>query len=156
MRTTAAQRGPIIGLIDEVSRLNGRLASIFAPSSDGSDLGRTERVVLNAVVEADHPPTVPQIGRALAYPRQLIQRAVNSLVAEGLMNTRTNPEHKRAPLLTATPAGLALKRRADKRAAIIAAELEADLDIGSVLAATAALNNIRRQVETYLRKDRSA
>jgi len=156
MRTTVARRGPIIGLIDEVSRLNGRLATIFAPSSAGIDLGRTERVVLNAVVEADHPPTVPQIGRALAYPRQLVQRAVNALAAEKLLKTSVNPEHKRAPLLTATAAGLALKRRADKRAATIAAELEAALDISSVLAATAALNNIRRQVEAHLRKDQSA
>ena len=118
-------RHPLVGLSDELIRLNGRLKSLFAEARRGAGLGDSEMGVLNAVVEADRAPTVPQIGRSFGQPRQLVQRAANSLMAAGLIEAVPNPDHKRAVLLCATDKGLTLKREVDGRADAKAAEVAA-------------------------------
>jgi DNA-binding MarR family transcriptional regulator len=144
-------RHPLVGLSDELIRLNGRLKALFAQARRRGGLGDSEMSVLNAVVEAERPPTVPQIGRSFGSPRQLIQRAANSLAEQGLIEIAPNPDHKRAVLLRATAEGLALKREIDAEADGIAAAASAGLDTATVRAATANLRTIRKQLETELR-----
>ena len=48
-------------------------------------------LVLSAVAGALSPPTVPQIGRSLGHPRQVIQRIADALVARGLIGFEDNP-----------------------------------------------------------------
>ncbi|MEZ5737536.1 MAG: helix-turn-helix domain-containing protein [Novosphingobium sp.] len=144
-------RHPLVGLVDEVTRLNGRLKSTFAPSRQGVNLGDSEIMVLNAVVEAERPPTVAQIGRSLGYPRQIIQRAANALRAAELIATAPNPDHKRAPLLEPTERGIALKREADAIADAIAEELCQAMDLDGVCDATRVLRTVRRELEARLR-----
>jgi DNA-binding MarR family transcriptional regulator len=144
-------RHPLVGLVDEISRLNGRLKSAFADTRRSVGLGESEMMVLNAVVEAGHAPTVPQIGRSLGHPRQLIQRAANALIAADLIETRANPDHKRAALLHATEQGIALKREADARGDALAQALSASLDLAGVESATTALRALRKQLEVGLR-----
>lgn len=144
-------RHPLVGLSDELIRLGGRMKATFAGARREEGLGDSEMSVLNAVVEADHPPTVPQIGRSFGQPRQLVQRAANSLMAAGLIEAAPNPDHKRAVLLRATERGTALKREIDARADAIAGEIGDGLDAELVREATAALNTIRKQLEARLR-----
>ena len=144
-------RHPLVGLSDELIRLNGRFKSLFAGARRSEGLGDSELAVLNAVVEADRPPTVPQIGRSFGQPRQLVQRAANSLIAAGLVESEPNPDHKRAVLLRPTARGLALKREIDARADAIAAEVGAGLDSRAIGAATTALRVVRKELETQLR-----
>src|SRR6516162_5686634 len=122
-------RHPLVGLSDELIRLGGRMKATFAGARREEGLGDSEMAVLNAVVEADRPPTVPQIGRSFGQPRQLVQRAANSLMAAGLIEAEPNPDHKRAVLLCATERGIALKREVDARADAIAAEIGKGVDI---------------------------
>jgi DNA-binding MarR family transcriptional regulator len=70
-------------------------------------------LVLSATFDSRVPPTVPQIGRNLGYARQLVQRVVNELVEEGLIQTVPNPHHKRAVLLEPTEEAHAIKRQAE-------------------------------------------
>jgi DNA-binding MarR family transcriptional regulator len=151
---------PMIGLVDSVSRVHGRLKSAFAQSristeTDGfsqlAELSDMEMVVLNAVTEAERPPTVPQIGRSLGHARQVIQRATNSLVAAGLVAMAENPDHKRAALLLTTPTGIKLKRAADKRGVEIADDLLQSVDPKLVAKATALLEQIKSQLESHER-----
>lgn len=144
-------RNALVGLVDEIARLNGRLKSTFAASRRAIGLGESEIMVLNAVVEAERAPTVAQIGRSLGHPRQLIQRAANALVASGLLETVPNPDHKRAALLRATARGTALKREADAIADTIGITLSAQIDMEAARVAARALRAIRRQLETSLR-----
>ena len=144
-------RHPLVGLSDELIRLNGRLKSLFHAPRREAGLGDSELGVLNAVVEAERAPTVPQIGRSFGQPRQLVQRAANSLIEAGLLEALPNPDHKRAVLLRATARGVALKREIDREADARAAELAGQMDAASIRAATAALGEIRRQLETQLR-----
>lgn len=144
-------RHPLVGLSDELIRLGGRMKATFAGSRREEGLGDSEMSVLNAVVEADRPPTVPQIGRSFGQPRQLVQRAANSLMAAGLIEAEANPDHKRAVLLRPTERGTALKREIDARADAIAAEIGEGVDADLIREATAALNTIRKQLEARLR-----
>ncbi|MFA7603612.1 MAG: MarR family transcriptional regulator [Novosphingobium sp.] len=140
-----------MGLSDELIRLNGRLKGLFAGVRRSEGLGDSELMVLNSVVEADRPPTVPQIGRSLGQPRQLVQRAANSLIEAGLIEAVPNPDHKRAVLLRATGQGVALKRGFDARADVIAEEIAGNLDADLVRQAADLLGTIRRELEARLR-----
>ena len=144
-------RHPLVGLSDELIRLNGRLKGMFAGARRSEGLGDSELTVLNAVVEADRAPTVPQIGRSLGQPRQIVQRAANSLIEAGLIEAEANPDHKRAVLLRATEQGVALKREIDARADAIAEEIAGSLDGDLVRRASALLHDIRKELEARLR-----
>ncbi|AOR76188.1 helix-turn-helix domain-containing protein [Novosphingobium resinovorum] len=142
-------RHPLVGLVDETIRLNGRLRSVFGEARAGCALNDSEHMVLTAVVEAQDAPTVAQIGRSMGHARQLVQRAANALRDAGLVETFENPAHKRAMLLRPTAKGAALKRQIDARADALAARLM--LDSEEVAAATAALRAVRRQIEAHFR-----
>lgn len=144
---------PLIGLIDTTSRLRGRLKSAFAASAADLGLSEMEVTVLNAVTGASTPPTVPQIGRALGHPRQVIQRAANALVEKGLIAATPNPDHKRAVLLSSTPSGDAMKRKADARGQEIAAGLLCSVDAQLVKQANELLETLRKQIDAHFRND---
>jgi DNA-binding MarR family transcriptional regulator len=112
-----------IQLLDALARLQGRLREAFASVRDGTGLSDMEHTVLAAVVEARAAPTVPQIGRALGHPRQVIQRAANSLQDKGLIAVADNPDHKRASLLSPAAAGSAVQAEANRKAEAISAKL---------------------------------
>ncbi len=153
MLNTNRPDNSLIALVDAVTRVQGRLKSAFAASRDAVGLGEMEMTVLNAVVEAARAPTVPQIGRSLGHPRQVIQRAANQLIGTGLIAVADNPEHKRAVLLVATPAGLAAKKEANARAEELSRSILASVDEGVVRAAADNLAIIRSQLEAWHRKE---
>lgn len=144
-------RHPLVGLVDETIRLNSRLRSVFAAARAEVPLNESESMVLNAVVEAEAAPTVAQIGRSMGHDRQLVQRAANALRDKGLIETAENPDHKRAPLLLPTAAGVALKRETDAHADTIAEALLPADELDTVREATRALRAIRRTLEAQLR-----
>lgn len=151
MNEATRRANPLIALIDGTARLQGRLKGAFADSRLSTGLGETEMTVLNAVTEAPSAPTVPQIGRALGHPRQVIQRAANALIEAGLIAARDNPDHKRAVLLIPTPQGIALKQEANRRADAITADLLTSVDAHLVDEATRLLETVRHQLEAHLR-----
>ncbi len=153
MTIAARHANPLIGLFDSTSRLRGRLKSAFEDASEGLALSDMEMTVLNAVAETDAPPTVPQIGRALGHPRQVIQRAANTLVQTGLIAKVPNPDHKRAVRLVATETGYALKRKANARAADIANAILGSVDAGLVTEVNEKIETLRKQIEAHFRQN---
>ena len=152
MLESSESRNALIALVDEVSRLHGRLRSAFAESRRSVGLGDTELMVLTAVIVGERAPTVSKIGRSLGYPRQIVQRAANALVASGLIDTAPNPDHKRAPLLMPTDAGKAIKQQADVTADRIAADLSAGFDIAATADAVQRLHHVRKALENRMRE----
>jgi DNA-binding MarR family transcriptional regulator len=136
-----------------VLRLGARLSGAFASAKRDVGLSDSEFLVLNAVVEAERPPTVPRIGRSLGRPRQLVQRAADALEAAGLIRTVSNPDHKRAVLLIAEKKGIAIKRRVDACADRIAESLGTDLDLEKADTTVNALRMLRKQIEARLRAE---
>ncbi|MDE2570852.1 MAG: MarR family transcriptional regulator [Sphingomonadales bacterium] len=141
-----------IRLLDAVSRLHGRLREAFAAARLNTGLNEMEHTVLAAVTEARSAPTVPQIGRALGHPRQVIQRAANRLLEQGLIATVDNPDHKRANLLIATPAGSAIQAEANRKAEAISDHLLRQVDAAQLAAAVAHLEAIRGDLDAGARK----
>ena len=143
---------PLIGLLDSTVRLRGRLKTVFEGAVEGIDLSDMEMTVLNAVAETESPPTVPQIGRALGHPRQVIQRAANTLVLSGLIAKVPNPDHKRAVRLVATEAGYALKRKANARAIALADAILGSVDAALVSDVNEKIEVLRKQIDAHFRQ----
>ncbi|MDR3389652.1 MAG: helix-turn-helix domain-containing protein [Rudaea sp.] len=123
----------------------------FSDLRAASGLTDVENVVLTAVTGATRPPTVPQIGRSLGHPRQVIQRAADALVARGLIAWRDNPDHKRARLLAPTATGTQMRERDDRAGLERADRLAASIDPALLAATVAGLRTIREAIETNLR-----
>lgn len=92
-------------LILDVFRLNGRLQ--LAGDRLVADLGLTSArwQILGAIAYADRPETVAWHARTMGVHRQGVQRIVNELKKEGIVEFHPNPHHKRAHLVVLTPKG---------------------------------------------------
>ncbi|QKS00322.1 MarR family transcriptional regulator [Sphingomonas sp. CL5.1] len=141
----------MIQLLDELARMRGRTAVAFRDIRVMHGFTEIENVVLTAVTGAKIPPTVPQIGRSLDHPRQVIQRAADALVARGLIVWRDNPDHKRARLLVATEEGDRLRHLADLAGLERAGQLVGTLDPALVATTVAGLRTIREAIEENIR-----
>jgi DNA-binding MarR family transcriptional regulator len=154
MLSTLGPRNALVALIDELIRAHGRLKSIFTDVNAASGLSSMESTVLAAVVESVAAPTVAQIGRSLGYPRQVIQRAANTLIAAGLVETAPNPSHKRAMLLVATREGRSRKQQAETHAEDVIRPLLARLDAAKCRSVAEDLRELRSEIEAFLRSQR--
>ena len=142
---------PLIRLIDEVARFGGRVQSLFEDVHSETGLKTMENLVLNAIVEADFTPTVPQIGRSLGHPRQVIQRTVNDLVDAGFVEKLPNPDHKRAPLLGVTKKGSKLKEWSDTQALAVANAFLGNVDPCFCEKLALELKEVRKAIEVFSR-----
>lgn len=149
MRDQTLQSNPVAILFDEVLRAQGRLRSVFADVNSATGLTSMEATVLTAIVAARSAPTVPQIGRSLGHPRQVIQRAATTLIQAGLIETQPNPDHKRAPLLVVSASGKALKREVDARASSAADALLQHVNAEECLRIASDLRRLRGVLEAY-------
>jgi DNA-binding MarR family transcriptional regulator len=146
---------PVVALVDEVIRINGRIKSIFKGVKTATGFSSMEITVLTAVVESRLAPTVPQIGRSLGHSRQVIQRAVNALTAAKLVETAPNPNHKRAPLLRATLRGQTLKRETDAHATKAIRTLLRGINAVKCRRVAGELRQLRGEMEAYLRSGKA-
>jgi DNA-binding MarR family transcriptional regulator len=142
-----------IALINEILRVNGRIRAVFEGVERETGLSTMQLSVLASVAEAREPLTVSEVGRSLGHQRQVIQRATNELVDEGLLCMVPNPRHKRAPLITTTPAGEALKARADERAERIAQAVLEHLDPKVCDVGAARLRLVRGAMDRFLARE---
>ena len=143
---------PLIGVVDEVVRLQGRFSDLFEEPRELSGVNRLESTVLTAVLEALTPPTVPQIGRSLGHPRQVIQRAVNELLSRGLLKKQPNPDHKRVPLLVGTDKAYESKRVTDGLALKITGEFYREFDREWCRRIENDLYHLREAMEKFVRR----
>lgn len=92
-------------VVTELFRLNNRLLN--AGDQLVSDLGLTSArwQVLGTIVAAERPQPVAWLARDMGGNRQNVQRIVNDLATEGLVDFRPNPHHRRAHLVVLTEKG---------------------------------------------------
>lgn len=145
----AAKVSTVIDIIGEVNRVAVRCTGLFTQVREASGLSGIEALTLCAIVNAETPPTVPQVGRILGHPRQVIQRAVRVLVDAGFVQPQVNPGHKRAALLTGTTAGSDLAQKIYDSARDIASVLAEDLDIKSLSGVHQGLERLRDRIDEY-------
>src|SRR4030095_13884124 len=92
-------------LVLAVFRLNGRLLAACEPLV--SDLGLTSArwQVLGAIAHAPSPQPVAWLARSMGLNRQGVQRIVNEMREDDLVELRPNPHHRRAHLVALTQRG---------------------------------------------------
>lgn len=95
------------------------------------------------------PATVPEVARTLAFPRQVIQRLVDALLARGLVERVANPAHRRSHLVRLTGDGEATIARVLEREAVTLREVAAPLSVADVRAFHATMTYL---TETFARR----
>ncbi len=98
----------VTALILDVFKLNGRL--LLAGDRLVAKLGLTSArwQVLGAISYAERPESVAWHARNMGVHRQGIQRIVNELEKENIVEFQPNPHHKRAHLVVLTDKGKTL------------------------------------------------
>ncbi|MFF9041615.1 MarR family winged helix-turn-helix transcriptional regulator [Streptomyces sp. NPDC014892] len=104
-----------------VFRLNGQFLSVADELTRPAGLTAAWWQVLGAVLP--EPLPVAGVARTMGITRQSVQRVADLLVDRGLAVYVPNPAHRRAKLLTPTPAGRAAIERIDPGHADLAARL---------------------------------
>jgi DNA-binding MarR family transcriptional regulator len=114
-------------LLLEVFRLNGVL--LAEGDRLTADLGLTSSrwQVMGAI--SVHPLSVPYIAREMGLTRQGVQKMVNILVTEGLVEYEDNPHHKSSKLVSLSAEGRSRLSRIDDIQRAWANEIAKDQDV---------------------------
>lgn len=133
-----------------VFRLNGTLLHWGDRVVEPLGLTSARWQMLGAIALARMPLTAPLIGEAMGVTRQGVQKQLNLLLGQGLVETHPNPAHRRSPLYALTPRGLAAYRQAEAMWAVKAAELARVAPAAQALAATQTLESILHQLQATM------
>jgi DNA-binding MarR family transcriptional regulator len=148
MKGSATPSGDAVtDLVLEVFRLNGRLLTAGDRLVAPIGLTSARWQVLGAAAFAGGPATVAQLARAMGLARQSVQRIVNELEVEGVLQREENPQHKRAMLVMLTQRGKQLVAAANKRQRPWARALARKLEAAEIERATRVLRALRGLVE---------
>jgi DNA-binding MarR family transcriptional regulator len=139
--------GALSDLIVEIFRINGRL--LAAGDRLVADLGLTSArwQVIGAIAIAGQPQTVPAVARTMGLTRQAVQRLINELMADGLVEARANPSHRRARLFSLTSSGESAFEAATARQAPWAEALALGHSGPEIKSAEATLRALRDRLE---------
>jgi len=94
------------------------------------------------------PQTVPDMARARPVSRQYIQRLVNELTADGLVESFENPAHKRSSLIRLTGAGQEKLEQMSVREQELFEGLRIEIPPAELLEAAATLRRVRQVFES--------
>jgi len=134
-------------LIMDVFKLNGRL--LIAGDRLVAELGLTSArwQVLGAIAYADRPESVAWHARSMGVHRQGIQRIVNELENEGIVEFQNNPHHKRAHLVLMTPKGKKLYEEALILQTSWVNELSSGLKLRDISVTKKVINQLKTSLE---------
>lgn len=138
---------PASALALAVFRLNGAL--IAAGDALVQPLGLTSArwQVMGAIMQADDGLPAAQIARNMGLARQSVQRLLDELATDGIVEFALNPHHKRAKLARLTPRGRELFAAASARWLPRADALMAGLDPAAVATTVALLHRLHDRLE---------
>ena len=128
-------------------RANGLLLAGGSRLAAQEQLTAARWQVLGAVALAGRPLTVPQIARRMGLTRQAVQASVNRLLAEALVETDENLDHRRSPLIRLTELGSQKYTAVDRRQIRWINELAAGLKISDLAAAARLLDDLSDRLE---------
>ena len=131
-------------LIREIFRLNGEL--VIAGNKLGKEFGLTTArwQVLGAI--ANTPITVSHIGREMGMARQNVQRIVDLLTEEGLLELLPNPHHRRASLVGLTAEGIKKHKAVSQRQHVWANRIAQGMAAGGIADAMKIMETLRRRL----------
>lgn len=89
----------------ETFKLNGQLVTTGDQLIKELGLTSARWRILGALSYSDGSMTVPEIAKAMGQTRQAVQRLVNEMLEDGLLESLDNPKHQGAKLLSLTEKG---------------------------------------------------
>ncbi len=110
------------------------------------DLTSARWQVLGAIALSPVPLPVAHIARNMGLARQSVQRIVDDIRDDGLVQLEPNPHHRRAPLVAMTPAGVAAYERATERKDLWADVLTEGLSPEAIEAASTVLRTLQQRI----------
>lgn len=134
-------------LVLEIFRASARL--LTAGDRLVAELGLTSArwQLLGTIVYAERAQPVSWIARDMGANRQNVQRIVNDLVKDGLLEFQPNPHHRRAQLVVLTEAGREAFDLAMNLQTPWINELAEGLDIDAIQTTHQVLNHLRNRLE---------
>lgn len=99
----------------EIFKLGGLLINEGDQLTEEYGITSARWKVLGAITLANSPQTVPQIARTMGLTRQAVQRLVDVMYEEKLLEFQPNPEHKKAKLVSLTNKGVNIYSKLDKK-----------------------------------------
>lgn len=133
-------------LFEETVRLYLRLKADAARLYRQGALSGPRRTILVAIARSG-PRTVAQVARERFEARQRVQPLVNALLADGLLESRPNPAHKRAPLVALTARGEAMVRTITERESGLRARLKLRIPSADLARAAQTLRAVRQALD---------
>lgn len=98
-----------------VFRLNGLLVEWGNAFARPHGLTSARWQVMGALALTPEALTIPQIAAIMGITRQGVLKQIDLLLAEGLVRTMPNPQHKRSPLHALTAQGRAAYQALEQR-----------------------------------------
>ena len=140
-------RRALTGLVIEVFRLNGDLLAVGDALVHDLGLTSARWQVLGAIALSPVPLHVAHIARNMGLTRQAVQRVVDDMRTDSLVQLRPNPHHRRAMLVAMTEQGEAAYRQAILRQERWADELAAGLPPEAIEAAGRLLRTLQQRLD---------
>jgi DNA-binding MarR family transcriptional regulator len=136
-------------LILEVFRFNGRL--LAAGDKLVANLGLTSArwQVLGAIALSSTAEPVARLARNMGLHRQGVQRIVNELAKEGLVEFRANPHHRRANLVVLTTRGREIYDQTNRLQAPWVNTLSEGIEADEIASATRTIHSLRKRLEGH-------
>jgi len=106
-------RGELRAVVDETIALYLRMKWVSEQIYESDARGGARRGILRGIVRYG-AQTVAAMARARDVSRQHVQKVVDAMRDDGLVEYIDNPRHRRSYLVQATPRGEALVRRMDE------------------------------------------
>ena len=137
----------------EVFRLNGRL--LMSGDRLVAPLGLTSArwQVLGAIALAEQPQPVAWLARSMGLNRQGVQRLVNEMIEDGLVETRPNPHHRRAHHVVLTKRGRDAYEAAARLQAPWLTDLVKGLSRDEIATALRVAATLRARLEQDLKRE---
>lgn len=153
-RSKSSSGRKLTDLIVGVFRLNGRLLAVGDRLVADLNLTSARWQILGAIAASPAPETVARLARNMGVYRQGVQRIVNELVRDNLVDFQKNLHHRRARLVVLTKRGRAAFEAADRRQKPWADSLSSGLDARDLDSACRIIETLRARLEQQLGWDR--
>ena len=134
-------------LVLAMFRANGLLVAAGDVLAAEEGLTSARWQVMGAIALADRPLTVPQIARRMGLTRQAVQASVNRMLGEGLVESKSNPDHRRSPLVQFSERGRRAYAALQRRQASWINELTAGLNHTDLDTAVGVLQELSARLE---------
>lgn len=102
--------------------------------------------VIGAIALSGEPLSAPQIGAAMGITRQGVQKQLNVLLKEELIEKRQNPRHERSVLYALSNAGKRIYSKAEKLQAEWAANLAKGMSVDELRLTRKILETINKRL----------